>query len=80
MMELPVVKEARRFDEDGPKVFLWEREGEQDTGIYRPRLCFTLPRKDEGAVALLFEEAEFRKQKTVLRPSLREIQRRRRIA
>ena len=58
-MELPVIKEARRFDEDAPKVFLWERKGEPDTGIYRPRLCFTLPRKDEGAVALLFEEAEF---------------------
>jgi hypothetical protein len=59
-MEFPTLKPIKR-DPGYPEVWDWVAA---KTAVYRPRLCLTFPKARPGALALLLEEAEFRKLKT----------------
>ena len=58
-MEFPELTPIKR-DVGYPPVWDWVAA---KTAVYRPRLCLTFPKKRPGALALLLEEAEFRRLK-----------------
>jgi hypothetical protein len=64
-MDLPKIKRQQKFEPSRPDLFLWE---DKNIGIYTPRLSFMFPGEAEGAVALLFEEAQFRAEKNFYVP------------
>jgi hypothetical protein len=63
-MKLPELKRIKR-QPGYPET--WEWIG-HDVAIYRPRMSLVYPKKQSGALALLFEPAEYRKQKTFYVP------------
>jgi hypothetical protein len=64
-MDLPTIKKQQQMAPDRPDLFSWE---EKNIGIYTPRISFMLPAESEGAVCLLFEEAQFRVEKNFYVP------------